>query len=152
MADSKTGEVYLIPYDGIPTSSRSRLISLRWLQSRLQKLGAKLALSIIETPLTTSSPSKDGKSKFGTPNWIADLDGSSGPTAQPLIQVARMSGASRQQTSLLAGLNGPADLDHDGVVTLGEWLRSLRGTAVTVPALPPALGIQSIPLARVTQR
>ena len=152
LADPKTGEVYLIPYDGTPASSRTRLISLRWLQSRLQKLGAKLALSIIESPLAPSSPSKDGKPKSGSPNWVADLDGSSGPTARPLIQIAGNSGGSRQQNALLSGLTGPADLDHDGVVTLGEWLRSLRGTAVTVPALPPALGIQSIPLSRVNSR
>ncbi|MGA6827132.1 hypothetical protein ACO9S2_05895 [Nitrospira sp. NS4] len=152
LADPKTGEVYLIPYDGTPASSRSRLISLRWLQSRLQKLGAKLALSIIETPLATGALSKDGKPKSVTPNWIADLDGSSGQTGRPLIQVAGNSGSSRQQNSLLSGLTGPADLDHDGIVTLGEWLRSLRGSAVTVPALPPALGVQSIPLSRVNQR
>ena len=149
VADAKNGEVFLIPYDATPASSPFRLISIRFLQSRLQQLGAKLALAIIDSPMAVGAPSKDGKAKSAAPNWIADLDGSSGSKASTLIQVSRIHGASRPQNRLLAGLTGPADLDHDGLVTVGEWLRSLRGTAVTAPALPPTLAVQSIPLAHV---
>jgi len=152
LADSKTGEIYLIPYDGTPASSRTRLISLRWLQSRVQKLGAKLALAVLDTPLTGAAQSKDGKAKSVTPNWAADLAGSSGPSPATVIQIARSTSAALQPHGLLSGLAGDADLDHDGVVTLGEWLRSLRGSAVTVPALPPTVGVQSIPLTRVDAR
>lgn len=152
LADAKTGEIFLIPYDGTPASSRTRLISLRWLQSRVQKLGAKLALAVIDTPLTGTTPSKDSKSKPVTPNWVADLDGSSDSSTSTLIQIARSMASSKQPQGLLAGLHGDADLDHDGVITLGEWLRSLRGTAITVPTLAPTVGIQSIPLSHVTHQ
>jgi len=152
VADSKSGEVFIIPYDATPASSPFRLISIRFLQNRLQKLGAKLALAIIDSPMAVGAPSKDGKAKSATPNWIADLDGSSGSKTSTLMQVSRIHGASRPQNRLLAGLTGPADLDHDGLVTVGEWLRSLRGTAVTAPTLPPSLAVQSIPLAHVNHR
>jgi len=152
VADAKNGEVFLIPYDATPASSPFRLISIRFLQSRLQKLGAKLALAIIDSPMAVGAPSKDGKAKSAVPNWMADLDGSSGSKASTVMQVSRIHGASRPQNRLLAGLTGPADLDHDGLVTVGEWLRSLRGTAVTAPTLPPTLAVQSIPLAHVNHR
>ncbi len=151
LADAKSGEVYLIPYDGTPASSRTRLISLRWLQSRLQKLGAKLALAVIDTPVTASADLREGKAKSPAPNWAADLAGSSGPSTPTVIQIARTPNAPSQPQGLLAGLNGNADLDHDGVITVGEWLRSLRGTATTVPTLPPTVAVQSIPLVRVSR-
>lgn len=151
LTDPKTGEIYLIPYDSTPASSYTRLISLRWMQSRLQKLGAKLTLAVIDSPLTGAAIPKDAKTKSSAPNWAADLAGTSGAAEASMIQIARMPGVSRQQSSLLAGLNGPADLDHDGTVTVGEWLRSLRGNAVTVPTLPPTVTVQSIPLIRVSR-
>jgi hypothetical protein len=149
VADPTNGEVFLIPYDATPSSSPFRLISIRFLQSRLQKLGARLAIATIDSPMTARAPSKNGKIKSVAPNWIADLDESSGLKARTVMQVSRIQGTSRLQNSLLAGLTGPADLDRDGLVTVGEWLRSLRGRAVTAPTLPPTLAIQSIPLTQV---
>lgn len=151
LADAKTGEVYLIPYDGTPASSRTRLISLRWLQSRLQKLGAKLALAVIDTPVSTGAESKDGKSRSAAANWSADLGGASGPSAPAVIQITRAAGAPVPPQGLLSGLGGEADLDHDSVITVGEWLRSLRGNSSTVPTLPPTVAVQSIPLVRVSR-
>ncbi|MCS6293751.1 MAG: hypothetical protein H8J66_11815 [Nitrospira sp.] len=151
LADAKTGEVYLIPYDGTPASSRTRLISLRWIQSRLQKLGAKLALAVIDTPIASNADPKDSKTKSVGPNWTADLAGSAGPSTPTVIQIARTPNSTNQPQGLLSGLNGNADLDHDGVITVGEWLRSLRGTATTVPTLPPTVAVQSIPLVRVSR-
>jgi hypothetical protein len=153
VADARNGEVFLIPYDATPSSSPFRLISLRFLQSRLEKLGARLAIAIIDSPLTKGALSKDGKTKAAAPNWVADLDGSSGTRAGTMVQISRLHGtAGHHNTGLLTGLTGPADLDHDGTVTVGEWLRSLRGTALTAPALPPTLAIQSIPLTQVDRR
>ena len=152
VVDLRNGEIFLIPYDGTPVSSQFRLISLRFLQSRLQKMGAKAAIAIIDSPLTARPTSKDGKAKLVPPNWVADLDGAGGPIDSPLLQVSRMGKALRPQYGLLAGLTGSADLDHDGIVTLGEWLRSLRGTAITAPSLPPTLAVQSIPLSHVNHR
>jgi len=152
VADPKNGEVFLIPYDATPASSPFRLISIRFLQSRLQKLGAKLAVAILDSPTTMGTLAKDGKTKSAAPNWIADLDGSSSTKAGTMVQVSRIAGARGSQQRLLRGLTGPADLDSDGIVTVGEWLRSLRGVAVTAPTLPPALSVQSIPLSHVNHR
>lgn len=150
-ADPKTGEVSLIPYDGTPSSARTRLISLRWLQSRLQKLGAKLTVAILDSPIVGTAAVKDAKNKAVPPNWSADLAGASGSADLPVIQITRLPGAALQPQSLLAGLNGEADLDHDGVITLGEWLRSLRGHAATAPSLPPSVAVQSIPLVQLSR-
>jgi hypothetical protein len=151
LADPKTGEISLIPYDGTPASTQTRLISLRWLQSRLQKLGAKLTLAVLDSPVTGNAALKEGKTKSVSPNWGADLAGHSGPSEASMIQITRLPGAQSQPQGLLTGLNGDADLDHDGIITVGEWLRSLRGNAVTTPSLPPTMAVQSIPLVRVSR-
>ena len=152
LTNSKTGEIFLIPYDSTPQSSPFRLISLRFLQSRLLKLGAKLAVAIIEAPIhDTGIASKNNASRRASPNWAGDLDGSSNVGAGTMIQVSRRSQFSQGHESLLGGLTGQADRDNDGTVTVGEWLRSLRSIAVTAPALPPDLAVQSIPLSRTSQ-
>ncbi len=151
-ADTKTGEVFLMPYDSAPQSSPFRLISLRFLQHRLLKLGAKLAVAIIEAPVdATGVAAKNNTSRRATPNWIGDLGGSSNIGTGSIIQVSRRSPPSQGRQNLLNGLTGQADRDNDGTVTLGEWLRSLRSIAVTVPTLPPDLAVQSIPLSHVNQ-
>jgi len=157
VADPKNGEVYLIPYDSTPASTTFRLISLRYLQSRLQKLGTKATIAILDSPVTVGPVGKDGKmTKPVAPNWIADLNGTGKQTDSPVVQISRLTGSAllsnKQTNNLLAGLAGSADMDHDGIVTLGEWLRSLRGSSITAPALPPTLAVQSIPLARVNSR
>lgn len=151
-ADTKTGEVFLMPYDSTPQSSPFRLISLRFLQHRLLKLGAKLAVAIIEAPVDEMGvAAKNNIRRRATPNWIGDLGGSSNMGTGAIIQVSRRSPPSQGRQNLLNGLTGQADRDNDGTVTLGEWLRSLRSIAVTAPTLPPDLAIQSIPLSRVNQ-
>lgn len=151
-ADTKTGEVFLMPYDSTPQSSPFRLISLRFLQHRLLELGAKLAVAIIEAPVDAMGvAAKNNTSRRATPNWIGDLGGSSNIGTGAIIQVSRRSMPLQGQQNLLTGLTGKADRDNDGTVTLGEWLRSLRSIAVTVPTLPPDLAIQSIPLSRVNR-
>jgi len=150
-ADSKTGELFLMPYDSTPQSSPFRLISLRFLQHRLLKLGGKLVVAIIEAPLTTGAVAQKSTGRHAAPNWIGDLDGSSNAGAGTIIQVSMRSPLSQVRQSLLSGLTGKADLDDDGTVTVGEWLRSLRSFAITAPALPPNLAVQSIPLSRVNQ-
>jgi hypothetical protein len=151
-ADSKTGEVFLMPYDSTPQSSPFRLISLRFLQHRLLKLGAKLAVAIIEAPVDdTGATAKNNTSRRATPNWVGDLGGSSNIVTGAIIQVSRRSTSSQGRQNLLNGLTGQADRDNDGTVTLGEWLRSLRSIAITAPTLPPDLAVQSIPLSHINQ-
>ena len=92
------------------------------------------------------APAKNGTSRSATPNWIGDLDGSSNVGTGTIIQVSRRSPLPQARQSLLSGLTGKADLDDDGTVTVGEWLRSLRSIAVTAPTLPPTW--QSSPFPR----
>ena len=148
-AQSKTGEIFLMPYDSTPQSSPFRLISLRFLQNRLLKLGARLVVAIIESPVTTDAAAKNSISRGAAPNWTGDLGGSSNIGTGTIIQVSRRTLLSPGRLSLLTGLTGKADRDDDGTVTVGEWLRSLRSIAVTSPTLPPDLAVQSIPLSRV---
>lgn len=149
--DSKTGEIFLMPYDSTPQSSPLRMISIRFLQQRLQKLGARLAVAIIEAPVTMGAEAKNNTSRRIALNWIGDLNGSSDVRTGTLIQISRRSQSAETRQSLLIGLTGKADRDGDGIVTVGEWLRSLRSIAITAPALPPDLAVQSISLSRVTQ-
>ena len=151
-ADAKTGEIFLMPYDSTPQSSTFRLISLRLLQHRLLKLGAKLVVAIIEAPVATGAAVKNSTSRHADPNWIGDLDGSSNVGARTIIQVSRRSPLLQSHQSLLSGLTGKADFDDDGIVTVGEWLRSLRSFAITAPMLPPDLAVQSISLSHVHSR
>lgn len=151
-ADSKTGEVFLMPYDSTPQSSPFRLISLRFLQHRLLKLGAKLAVAVIEAPIDdTGATTKHSPRQHASPNWIGDLGGSSNSGTGTIVQISRRNSPSQSRQSLLKGLTGQADRDNDGTITLGEWLRSLRSIAITAPMLPPDLAVQSIPLSRINQ-
>ena len=150
-ANAKTGEIFLMPYDSTLQSSQSRLISLRLLQTHLLKLGARLVVVIIEAPVAMDALAKNGTSRGATPNWIGNLDESSNSGTGTIIQVSRRNPLTQTRQSLLIGLTGKADRDDDGTVTVGEWLRSLRSSAVTAPTLPPDLAVQSIPLSRVSR-
>ena len=150
-ANSKTGEIFLVPYDRTPQSSPFRLISLRFLQNRLLKLGTRLVVAIIEAPVARGAAAENNTGRHAAPNWIGDLDGSSNVGTGTIIQVSRRSPSAQVRQSLLSGLTGKADRDDDGAITVGEWLRSLRSIAVTAPTLPPDLAVQSIPLSHVNQ-
>ncbi|MDH4188376.1 MAG: hypothetical protein OEV08_15410 [Nitrospira sp.] len=150
LADPTNGEVFLLPYDATPASSPSRLIALRFLQARLQKLGARLAVSILDAPLAQRAEKTADKTKQAAPDWTGDLDGSAPIEAGAILQISRLSSTGAGQ-SLLSGLAGKADLDQNGTVTVGEWLRSLKSYAVTVPTLPPDLAVQSIPLSQISR-
>jgi hypothetical protein len=148
-ANAKTGEIFLLPYDSPLQSSQVRLFSLRLLQTRLLKLGARLVVVIIEAPVARGAAAQNDTSQGVVPNWIGNLDESSNVETGAIIQVSRRNPLPQARQSLLSGLTGKADRDDDGTVTVGEWLRSLRSTAVTAPTFPPDLAVQSIPLSRV---
>ena len=150
-ANSKTGEIFLMPYDTTPQSSLSQLIPLRFLQNHLRNLGARLTVAIIDAPVVMGAAAKNSTAPHVALDWIGDLNGSSNVRTGTLIQVSRRSPVSQTRQSLLRGLTGEADFDKNGTVTVGEWLRSLRSIAVTAPTLPPDLAVQSIPLSRVNR-
>jgi hypothetical protein len=150
-ANSKTGEIFLMPYDTTLQSSLSQLIPLRFLQNHLRNLGARLTVAIIDAPVVMGAAAKNSTAPHVALDWIGDLNGSSNVRTGSLIQVSRRSPVSQTRQSLLRGLTGEADFDKNGTVTVGEWLRSLRSLAVTAPTLPPDLAVQSIPLSRVNR-
>jgi hypothetical protein len=150
-ANDKSGEIFLMPYDSTLQSPQFRLISLRLLQTRLLKLGARLVVVIIEAPVAMAAAAQNRTSRNAVPNWIGNLDESSHVGGGTIIQVSRRSPLSQAHQNLLSGVTGKADRDDDGTVTIGEWLRSLRSIAVTAPTFPPDLAVQSIPLSRVNQ-
>lgn len=151
LANSKSGDIFLIPYDSTPQSSQLRLVSLRSLQTRLLKLGARLVIAVVDAPIPTNTAEENSSTRPVAPNWIGNLDRSSNIETRPIIQVSRRSPLAQARLNLLSGLTGKADRDGDGTVTVGEWLRSLRSIAITVPTLPPDLATQSIPLSRVNR-
>ena len=155
VSDAKTGEVFLLSHDGAPSSSRERWLPLRLLQQRLKSLGAKLSVAVLDGPVAQvggAGAKKGGSAARPKPaNWAGVL-GKSAPTegSGTVIQVVPNRARDGRLSQVVAGLAGDADANHDGRVTLSEWLRALRGNAVTYPTLPPSPAVLSIPLS--TQR
>ncbi len=155
VSDARTGEVFLLPHDGTPFSSRERWLPLRLLQQRLNGLGAKLSLAVLDGPVMQvggAGTKKGGTAKRPKPaNWVGNLGNiMSKDGLGVVIQVVPNRPATGRLSQAFDGLAGGADVNHDGQVTLSEWLRSLRGNAVTYPTLPPPPAILAIPLS--TQR
>jgi len=151
VSDARTGEVFLLPHDGTPSSSRARWLPLRLLQQRLKSLGAKLSVAVLDAPVTQVGGAGAKKGSRKQANWAGELgnarlkDG-----AGTVIQVVTNRPGGGRLSRAVDGLAGGADADQDGRVTLSEWLHSLRGTASTYPTLPPSPAILAIPLS--TQR
>ena len=152
--DGKTGEVSLLPFDATPSSSPVRWLSLRFLQGRLKKLGAQLTVAIVDASVNVAPPPHGAKPVPARPSiradWTADLDNGTAMKG-PVLQIVSPRAAGKIPASLQV-LSSDADLDHDGTVTVGEWLRALRGKALVAPTLPPTLAIQSIPLTQVNHQ
>ncbi len=161
LVEPRSGTVYLVPYDATPTSAARRLISLPALQRVMGRLTARLAVLLIEAPI---SPLKDGSSRAtrkGTkpPDWQGVLASighdpvEKGKKRTPdrkkttLVQIVRSGDSLSDSGRLLAWLQGGADADRDGQVTLGELIHSLRGTAQIFPNLSPSAPERTLPLA-----
>ena len=81
---------------------------------------------------TTSSKSKRPSAPV-SPNWQGALNGASNGKGLVIQFSRRESQGLSQAGHFLTGLDGQSDLDQDGRITVGEFLRSLKGRAVTVP-------------------
>jgi hypothetical protein len=115
-----TGDVFLVPYEGSPTSP-ARLYPLKDLESALARLKAKQTIFLFDGMV--SRLHSDPKGKVVPPRW--DLGGST---------IVRLIGGDGYTKSLeddkhrhglftyylLRGLRGDADTNRDGEVTLGE--------------------------------
>ncbi|HEX9742328.1 MAG TPA: hypothetical protein VGA17_06005, partial [Nitrospiraceae bacterium] len=155
VSDARTGEVFLLPHDGTPSSSRARWLPLRLLQQRLKSLGAKLSVAVLDAPgmQVGGAGAKKGSSakRPRQADWAGDLGNAMSKSgAGTVIQVVTNRPSGGRLSRAVDGLAGGADTDQDGRVTLSEWLHSLRGTASTYPTLPPSPAILAIPLS--TQR
>ncbi|GJL66258.1 MAG: hypothetical protein NPIRA05_12290 [Nitrospirales bacterium] len=135
LVDPEKGEVYLVPYEGSLTASKKQLISLRSLQRVLGKLHVKLSLLFLDTPVAQyldDTGTTVGLNGSTPANWRASI--SSMDTTPPhLIQIRRhQEGTTQASTELLTGLQGKADHNQDGTVTLGEFLKNIEGTAEVI--------------------
>lgn len=142
--DMQTGEIYLAPYDATAADPTARFLSLRRLQSQVARLNPKLGVICLDTPTTllSATASKDRKAAKppAAPNWRGSLTAAAGTGL--VLQFARAE-TPADAMNLLAGLEGSADADHDGKVTAGELLKSLKNQVLTAPlvsASAPALG------------
>ncbi len=161
LVEPRSGTVYLVPYDATPTSAARRLISLPALQRVMGRLTARLAVLLIEAPI---SPLKDGSSRATRkgakpPDWQGVLASighdpvEKGKKRTPdrkkttVVQIVRSGDSLSDSGRLLAWLQGGADADRDGQVTLGELIHSLRGTAQIFPNLSPSAPERTLPLA-----
>ncbi|NKB81138.1 MAG: hypothetical protein GKS05_04460 [Nitrospirales bacterium] len=151
LIDHKTGEVYVVPYEGSPRASKSRLISLKTLQRVLGKLDVRLALLFLDAPLTNSfSRLREGKkSGIPSPKWHDALAQTDDQEAATVIQIRRTTQQPlHDPAKLLSGLLGRADRNQDGGITVGEMIQDLESVAEVVPPMARLNTSAEIPLAQ----
>jgi hypothetical protein len=115
-----TGEVFLVPYEGSP-STTARLYPLKDLESALSRLKAKQTLLLFDGMV--SRQHSDPKGKTAAPRW----DSGTGTTIRLIGGEGFSKGLEDDKHRhglftyyLLRGLRGEADTNRDGEVTLGE--------------------------------
>ena len=151
VTDIKTGEVYLVPYEGSPKTSANKLISLRILQHSLGKLQGKVILLFLDSPVTpliqrTGQIGYNGKKPL---RWGSGLPTTGRSQGGPVIQIRRTSMSSgRDPVELVSGLLGGADRNQDNIVTLGELLYHVRNVAQIRPTPPRNFREAGIPLSQ----
>ncbi|MDA0740015.1 MAG: hypothetical protein O2999_14645 [Nitrospirae bacterium] len=145
-----TGEVYLVPFEGSPTASAKRLISLRTLQRVLGKMDHQLTLLLLDTQVTplhtnTGTTNSNGATSI---KWTSGIPISS-QEGKKIIQVRRNT---RQRdegpVELLSGLLGRADANGNGTITIGEYLEDVKSRAEVTAAPSKNSPEASIPLAQ----
>lgn len=140
-----TGEVYLVPFEGSPTASAKRLISLRTLQRVLGKMENRLTLLILDTPTTpllrqTGTIGANGSIPI---KWTTGLP----PSTQEGTHVIQIRRNIRQNNEgpaeLLAGLLGRADTNGNGTITVEEFLEDVKPKA-EITSAPPKGAIEAL--------
>lgn len=143
----KTGDVYLVPFEGSPNATAARLISLRSLQRVLAKLDNRLTLLILDAPVTPLDVTGGSGFDEAVPTqWAIPQSDHEGT---PVIQIRKIR---RRETGdradVLAGLFGRADADNNGTITVGEFLNDVSAVAEITPMLPATAPEASIPLSQ----
>ncbi len=145
-----TGEVYLVPYEGSPTASAKRLISLRTLQRVLGKLNNRLTLLILDTPVTPllRQAGTIGANGSVPTKWASGLPLSPKNGAK-VIQIRQKTRQRNERPAeLLAGLLGRADTNGNGIITVEEFLEDVKPMAEIISAPAKHSTEALIPLAR----
>ncbi len=136
ITNPKTGEIFLIPFTESPSSSESTFFSLHALQGTLKRSQAKLVLLAIDSPIISLPDNRASLvSPQAEPDWQGLLDSPQSQSSSPVIQVVRTQFSNSPQSHPLAGLNGSADQNKDGRITLGELLDSIGSSSVVYPLL-----------------
>ena len=145
-----TGEVYLAPFEGSPTASAKRLISLRTLQRVLGKIENRVTLLILDTPITpllhqAGSIGSNGSIPI---KWSSGLPLSAHQGTR-VIQIRQKNTLRNDRPAeLLAGLLGRADANGNGTITLEEFLEDIKSRSEIISAPPKESPEASIPLAQ----
>ena len=145
----KTGEVYLVPFEGSPNATAARLIPLRSLQRVLAKLGNRLTLLILDASVTPLRvPGGIGLGEAAPTQWTKGLPrpGHNGTQVVQIRKIRRRETGDR--SDVLAGLFGRADADGNGTVTVGEFLNDVSAMAEITPRLPATAPEARIPLSQ----
>jgi len=131
LVDGVNGAVSLVPYDGT-TSSMSRVYSLRRLQDSLARLPIQRAILMFDVSLEHIAGADPATG--AAPIWgIGETDANTNMMwmiGNNELQEAQAFEAGRHGLftyQLLRGLQGPADLDRDGIVAAGELCMFARG-------------------------
>ena len=145
----KTGDVYLVPFEGSPHATAARLIPLRALQRVLAKLGNRLTLLILDAPVTPLRVTGGtGFDEAAPTQWATGLP-RPGHHGTRVIQIRKTrSHDTRDQADILAGLFGRADADDNGTITVGEFLNDVSAMAEITPMLPADAPEADIPIAQ----
>src|SRR5574341_187436 len=117
---SPTGDTFLVPYEGSP-STTSRLYPLKDLEAGLGRLKAKQTVFIFDG--LVSRPGPEGRAKTTNPQW-----GAAGGSTIHLISPSGLGNGLEDDRHrhglftyyLLRALRGDADINRDGEVTIGE--------------------------------
>ena len=151
VADPDDGEVFLVPYEGSLKASKKRLISLRSLQRVLGKLNIKLSILILDTPVMQYLDTGNlvGLNGAAPANWHGTLSGSLNQESSRVIQAkTTLKATNLDPAQLLSGLLGRADRNHDGRITVEEFLQDLQNFAEIIPQEPLTLDGRNIVLAQ----
>jgi uncharacterized caspase-like protein len=128
--DAKTGETYLVPYDGDPAYPETKGYALKDLYASLGRLGVEAVVtldscfsgsggrSILQAGIRPLVSVKSAP----VPGNVVVLSASGGEQISASLPSARHG---LMTYYLLRGLNGEADADHDGRVTTLELYRYL---------------------------
>ncbi|MGH7255498.1 MAG: hypothetical protein ACREI3_06950 [Nitrospirales bacterium] len=168
VVDPATGVVSLLPYEGRPDAP-FRQLSLRRVQAGLARLPVRQAVLLLDLQGVVG-PNGPAAGTIAAPSW--DLP-ASGTRTQKLIQLVGLNGHEPNPAEpdghgpftgqVLLGLQGEADQDKDGTISLGELSLFLQQansraaqpgqeadlTVLTIPSLQPGSTAWTLPVAKL---